>query len=136
MLKTGHKKEKQEWTVEKTTARYADREGIFLSIWKMAISSKDQFFNERKKSEVPMEAAMFCKKERRSAPTSRVTDDETQGSNNFEQTKPPQASWRLMNPARKRLESALPRSHDDHSRERVQFDKSLQCGAPVHSDKR
>ena len=35
---------------------------------------------------------------------------------------------------RKRLEPTLPKDHDDHRAERVQFDNSLQFGAQVCSD--
>ena len=107
MSEAAQKKEEHHWDIEeaKSSIMFGNCDGEL----------KETFKNARKKLEIPMEAAMRgmlgTKKK------SRVTDDETKGSNKILKTK--QACIvEAHESTRKRLESSLTKDHEDHIAEK------------------
>ena len=113
MSKAAQKKEKQEWAIEKPELDNARKlRGIYLSIRKM-----ESMKNARKKLAVPMEAAMPCKMEIRKRARK---PPETVASGSTDPNKKTQYACivEAHESKRKRLESALPRIHEDHVAEK------------------
>ena len=88
-------------------------EAFVSSIRKMESARKPSKY-ARKRWEIPMEAAMSCKMGTKKRPSKlRETDSETKESNNIQKTK--RASIvEAHDSTRKRLESTLPKDHEDH----------------------
>ena len=75
---------------------------------------KETIQHARKKLEIPMVAAVPCKMRTKKRPNkSRETDDETKGSNKIHKTKHA-CTVEAHESMRKRLESTLPKDHEDH----------------------
>ena len=113
MSKAAQKREKQEWAIEKPTLDNVRklRGTDFIDPGDGAY--KETINNARKKLEVPMEAAMPCKMGTRK----RITEpQQTAASRIMESNRKTKVACivEAHESTRKRVESTLPRSHEDH----------------------
>ena len=116
MSKAAQKKEKQDWAVQKPELDNAQRlRGIYF-IDPEDGEQKDTIKKARKKLEIPMESAILCKMgTKKRSMKLRETARETTESN--KETKHA-CIVEAHESTRKRLESTLPRNHEDHIAEK------------------
>ena len=113
MSQAAQKKEKHQWTIEKPKLDDARKlRGIYV------IDPEDGEFREtikyaRRKSEIPLEAAMTCKLRTTKRPNKLLeTDSETKGSNKIQKTKHA-CIVEAHESTRKRLEGPQWKDHEE-----------------------
>ena len=130
MPKAAPKQEKHEWAVDEPKLDNARKvRGIYL-IDPEDGEYKETVKNARKKLEAPMEAATPCKMAIRKR---AMKPQETVASGSTDPKKKSKYAFfvEAHESTRKRLESSLPRNHQDHIAEKgsIQCDRSLQLAA-------
>ena len=113
MGKAAQKKDKQEWANEKPKLDNARRlRGIYL-IPPEDGEYRETINNAKRKLEVPVEAAMLCKKGTKKRSGFQETEAKSSESNKIQKTKYA-CVVEAHESTRQRLESSLPKDHEDH----------------------
>ena len=119
MSTAAQKKEKHQWTIEKTKARqWSETERLFFFVDLDDGEVEEAIKSASKELEISMEAAIPCKLRTKKSPNkSRETDDETKGSNKIQMTERAYIV-EAHESTSKRWEPTLPKDHEDHIAER------------------